>query len=83
MELQRFLFDDGFIAMETDRSLVMTYCQEGNGQNMSVMLAKKNHDDICQRWIIKDNGLETVLTLLHDTVCYNRAIDCCYKTAVF
>lgn len=57
MELQRFLFDDGFIAMDADRSLVMTFSQEGGGQNMSVMLAKRNQDDVCQRWIIKDNGL--------------------------
>lgn len=83
MELQRFLFDDGFIAMESDRSLVMTFCQEGNGQNMSVMLARRNQDDICQRWVIKDNGLETVLTLLRVIVRYNHAIDCCYKIAIF
>lgn len=67
MELQRFLFDDGFITMEADRNLVMTFCQEGSGQNMNVMLARRNNDDVCQRWIIKDNGLETVLTLL----CYS------------
>jgi len=56
MELQKFVFDDGFIAMEADRNVVVTFSQEGGGQNMDVMLARRNPDDLCQRWIIKDNG---------------------------
>lgn len=55
-ELQRFTYEDGFLAMESDRSLVLGICHEVSTQKTNVILVKRNVDDILQRWILKENG---------------------------
>ena len=53
--LQRFTFEDGFIALQANKSLVLS-STEADGNTAEVMLTKRKPDDIFQRWFITENG---------------------------
>ncbi|XP_071104619.1 doublecortin domain-containing protein 1-like [Haliotis cracherodii] len=53
--LQRFVYEDGFIACSANHSLVLGV-QEQEGRVIDVYLQKRRPDDINQRWVMKENG---------------------------
>lgn len=53
--LQRFVFEDGYIACSANRSLVLGLLEQ-EGRVSQVLLVKRKPDDINQRWIMKENG---------------------------
>ena len=54
--LQRFIYDDGYLACEAERNLVLSVHEQDGGKTLFVHLARRRIDDIRQRWIIADNG---------------------------
>jgi hypothetical protein len=55
--MQQFVFEDGYIACNSNRELVLSMREQDSGRAIAVCLAKRRIDDICQRWIVSDNGL--------------------------
>lgn len=53
--LQRFVFEDGYIACSANRGLVLGLLEQ-EGRVSQVLLVKRRPDDINQRWIMKENG---------------------------
>ncbi|XP_060074536.1 doublecortin domain-containing protein 1-like [Ylistrum balloti] len=53
--LQRFVFEDGYIACQSNRNLVLGV-QEQEGRISQVTLVKRRPDDIHQRFIMRENG---------------------------
>ncbi|KAH3884070.1 doublecortin domain-containing protein 1-like [Dreissena polymorpha] len=67
--LQRFVFEDGYIALANNKNLVLSV-SEPEGRVVDVRLMKRRPDDIYQQWLMKENGeirprhsLQTVLTV--------------------
>ena len=57
LQLQKFTFEDGFIACSHNQNLVLGVKEtEQEGRIIDVVLVKRRTDDIYQRWVIKDNG---------------------------
>ena len=57
MELQKFIFEDGFIQCHYKKDLVLGVKEsDQEGRVVDVLLMKKTPDDIYQRWNIKENG---------------------------
>jgi len=54
LQLQKFVYEDGYIAVEVDRNLVLATPSGGSG--VAVVLARRRVDDITQKWVIKENG---------------------------
>ncbi|KAH9500578.1 hypothetical protein Btru_072308, partial [Bulinus truncatus] len=52
---QKFTFEDGYIAVLANRTFVLSLSKT-EGRSTNVVLAKRQPDDINQRWIIKANG---------------------------
>ena len=53
--LQRFVYEDSYIACSANRNLVLAALVH-EGRNSEVILAKRVPDDISQRWAIHSNG---------------------------
>ncbi|XP_046543933.1 doublecortin domain-containing protein 1-like [Haliotis rubra] len=53
--LQRFVYEDGFVACAANHSLVLGV-HEQEGRVIDVYLQKRRPDDINQRWVMKENG---------------------------
>ncbi|KAK3103714.1 hypothetical protein FSP39_021266 [Pinctada imbricata] len=53
--LQRFVYEDGYIACRANRTLVLGVLEQ-EGRVNQVMLVKRRPDDINQRWVMKENG---------------------------
>ncbi|KAL4224512.1 doublecortin domain-containing protein [Mactra antiquata] len=67
--LQRFVFEDGYIALNNNKQLVLGV-SEPEGRVIEVHLVKRRPDDIYQQWCMKENGeirprhsTQTVLTV--------------------
>ncbi|XP_052801857.1 doublecortin domain-containing protein 1-like [Mya arenaria] len=67
--LQRFVFEDGYIALASNRQLVLGL-SEPEGRVVEVHLVKRRPDDVYQQWLMKENGeirprysLQLVLTV--------------------
>jgi hypothetical protein len=54
LQAQKFVFEDGYIMSQKDRSLVLTISEQ-EGRVTEVTLARLNPDNIFQRWILCDN----------------------------
>ena len=53
--LQRFVFEDGYIALANNKNLVLSV-SEPEGRVVDVRLMKRRPDDIYQQWLMKENG---------------------------
>ncbi|XP_069133406.1 doublecortin domain-containing protein 1-like [Argopecten irradians] len=53
--LQRFVYEDGYIACQSNRNLVLGV-QEKEGRISQVTIVKRRPDDINQRFIMRENG---------------------------
>ncbi|KAL8603779.1 hypothetical protein ACOMHN_058514 [Nucella lapillus] len=53
--LQRFAYEDGFLACSANRGLVLTSLVQ-EGRSSDVVLAKRAPDDLAQRWVVHGNG---------------------------
>nr|XP_022337319.1 uncharacterized protein LOC111133328 isoform X2 [Crassostrea virginica] len=53
--LQRFVYEDGYIACSANRALVLGVLEQ-EGRVNQVLLVKRRPDDINQRWVIRENG---------------------------
>ncbi|XP_061182929.1 doublecortin domain-containing protein 1-like [Saccostrea echinata] len=53
--LQRFVYEDGYIACAANRTLVLGVLEQ-EGRVNPVLLVKRRPDDINQRWVIRENG---------------------------
>ena len=53
--LQRFVFEDGYIACAANRNLVLGV-SEPEGRIVEVHLVKRRPDDIYQQWLMRENG---------------------------
>lgn len=53
--LQRFVYEDGYIASSSNSSLVLGTTQQ-EGRVSEVVLVKRRPDDISQLWVIAPNG---------------------------
>lgn len=54
--IQKFVYDDGFIACHADLDLVIGIVSDSEGQKMDVSLVKRKRDEISQMWLFKPNG---------------------------
>ncbi|KAK6972855.1 doublecortin domain-containing protein 1 [Biomphalaria glabrata] len=52
---QKFTYEDGYIAVLANRTMVLSL-SKSEGRVVNVVLAKRQPDDINQRWTIKANG---------------------------
>ncbi|XP_053391549.1 doublecortin domain-containing protein 1-like [Mercenaria mercenaria] len=53
--LQRFVYEDGYIALANNRQLVLGV-SEPEGRIVEVHLVKRRPDDIYQQWLMRENG---------------------------
>ena len=53
--LQRFVYEDGYIALANNRQLVLGV-SEPEGRVVEVHLVKRRPDDIYQQWLMRENG---------------------------
>ena len=54
--VQRFVYDEGYIACHCDLNLVLAVVSSGDGQTTEVALVKRKKDDLGQLWVVKPNG---------------------------
>ena len=52
LQLQRFVYEEGYLMVAKDRSLVLSVSELESNQ---VTLARLRPDDVFQRWILTDN----------------------------
>lgn len=57
MQLQKFTFEDGYIACTFNKNMVLGLSEAESSQNTDVILVKRSPDDIFQRWIMHENGI--------------------------
>ena len=54
LDHQKFVYEDGFIACDVDRNLVLGV-QQQDGRS-SVVVMKRSFEDLMQQWVIANNG---------------------------
>lgn len=54
--VQRFVYDEGYIACHCDLDLVLGVISTADGQGSEVALVKRKKDELSQMWIVKPNG---------------------------
>lgn len=54
--IQKFIYNNGYIACQSEPSLVIGAVSDAEGQNIGITLVKKKSDDPSQMWIVQQNG---------------------------
>ncbi|ELU06637.1 hypothetical protein CAPTEDRAFT_220130 [Capitella teleta] len=73
MQAQKFVFEDGYIMCQKDRSLVLTVSEQ-EGRVAEVTVARLNPDNIFQRWILCDNNNKDVCQRCQSYTCKDSII---------
>ena len=53
-QLQKFVFEEGYIVCAANHELVLA--AQDTDSSTNVTLAKRRPDDIYQRWLLQENG---------------------------